>query len=127
MENLFISITNILINLFSKLEIILQGNEFAIGLITTGILGYLMYFSKIFPVIIWNFMKKHFTTSLEVSSEHEAYFSLVKQLQIYNINNKTRVIKLLNGMWGDSDTIKAIGYGSQLFLFKKNISKSFYC
>ncbi len=105
------------------LEGTLNGNEFAIAFVTTGILGYVMFALRYIPSKISASAQKHLTTSLEVNSINDSYFNLVQMLQEEGVSASTRIIKLLNGRWGSDGLQKSIGYGSQYFIFRKKLVK----
>jgi len=59
-----------------------NGNEFATGMLLTGISSVAIYQAKNLPKVIYSFLLKHFTTTLDVKDSHRAYYSLIKTILI---------------------------------------------
>lgn len=112
-------IFNKITELNALLETLLNNNEFAIGLVITFILGSTSYLLRSIPTTVYQFVKRHTITSLEIRSNMDSYYDLLKYLQVKGINTSSRKIKMLNGRYGDSKLSKALGYGSQFFILNK--------
>lgn len=96
---------------------IVGGNEFASGMLLTGLMGTAAYLSRSIPETIWYYVKKHTTTSIVFNSTHESFYWLSKHLQDNGLIKQSRVLKVSNGRDGDGEALKEIGYGTQIFWF----------
>ena len=113
----------------TTLATLLNGNEFAIGVIFAFLSGILFTFLKYIPHTIINTFKKHLLTTLELNNSTEAYHLMMQHLKQKGLSDNSRTIKLGNGLWGSSTTTKEIGYGNQFFIYNGipifiNVSKT---
>lgn len=111
---------NYLITLTNWLDTITQGNQILSGAVSLYGLGVLTYVCRNIPMRIFNFLKKHLTTSLVANSSHEVYHDIMLWLEKKQAIKKLRRIKVMNGRWGwSSDTTNGVGYGSHLVWLEK--------
>jgi len=95
------------------------GNEVAAGIIISGLLGSLAFFAKSFPGDVYRFFVKHATTQMTLNSSTESYYQLLGFLDREGLSENSRFINIGNGLWGHGDSSKQIGYGRQIFWYKK--------
>jgi len=79
-----------------------------LGLYGAGIMTFLL---RGVPNKIYYFSKRHLTTSLTITSQHDIFHNTMKWFEEEFKNKNFRTIKLSNGRWGDDGAIKSIGYG----------------
>jgi mitochondrial chaperone BCS1 len=104
--------------LFQRITEVAGGNQFLVGAISMWGLGVLTYIGRSVPRTVWDFSKKHITTSLTITSAHESFYNLLHWLEAKGYGDKCRRIKLTNGRWGDSALAKSVGMGRHLFWFR---------
>lgn len=117
----FDKVQNIINGINNYLSVMVNGNEFALGLIMTGIMGTLYYMVKGIPSWIHMMLDKHLTTSMTIDSANSSYFLLLKHLHDKGLSGNSRTIKISNGQWGTDEFVKSFGYGSQYFIYDKII------
>lgn len=111
----FISKFNVYIN------DLLGGNQFAVGMVLAFVMGVITAGIRYVPKQIGTLFIKHMTTTMDVNSTTYSYQLIMKEFGKRGLNNKTRNIKLNNGLWGDDEeTTKDIGYGTHLFFYNKH-------
>lgn len=115
------NITSILQEITAYVDKITGDNEFATGAILAGLLGSLTYIGRSIPENVYNFVKKHTTTTIATDSTQESYHNMMRYFMNEGLSDLSRYIKLGNGQYGeDNETIKEIGYGSQVFIYRNN-------
>lgn len=116
MEYLELLNINVLLqNAVQYIDMIVGGNEFAAGAIIAGMMGIATYTARAIPSRIFQQVKKHTTTTLEMNSTNISYHQFAKFLQDKGFADKSRYIKVGNGFYGSDSSVKQIGYGVQLF------------
>jgi chaperone BCS1 len=101
------------------LETVLNGNDFAIGVVWGGLSGVGMYIAKDIPFTVYHFLIKHLTTKLEVNNTQESFHLLMRYLMRQGLSDNSRTLRLSNGRHGENkNTTKEIGYGRQLFIVR---------
>ena len=95
-----------------------SGNEFLVSVVSTAILGSLMYFIKILPNKLYRLFLQHMTTYVELDSKQIAYHNIMTTLETIGHVDNSRTFVLLNGSWGWGILRKTIGVGTQyMFIF----------
>jgi len=89
-------------------------------MLLTGISSVAIYQAKNLPKVIYSFLLKHFTTTLDVKDSHRAYYSLMRLFNKNDIDlvNKARTISIVNGYFGSGLHMKAFGNTRQLIYFR---------
>lgn len=114
---MFTGITDVFIYVNGYVAKITGGNEFASGLLLTGIATTATYVSRNIPSRIYSFLYKHLTTILYLDSTDDAYHKLMEIFQQGGLSDLSRYIRFSNGRWGGEKTYKEISYGSQWFIY----------
>jgi len=91
-----------------------------IGLYGMGVITFLM---RNVPKSIYEFVKRHVTTSLTITSQNVTYYDALKWFNSEYSGKTYRKIKLTNGRWGNTENkaIKSIGYGHHWLWYKRHI------
>jgi len=97
-------VTSFLVGYNSYLSEVFNGNEMLIGMVSTMLLGSLIYLLKTGPLSIYRFIVKHTTKVLSVSSDSYVYNDIMAVLEDKGVLLKTRSLRLKNGIWGWSKT-----------------------
>lgn len=95
-----------------------KNNQIVAGFISVWALGVFSYLMRNVPLKIWQFIAKHSTTKMTLTSSHEAYHNFLKWLKINGYLTKARSFKISCGMWGYDSSTKSIGYGHHYFMYK---------
>lgn len=105
--------------IFSKLTEIAGGNQLVAGAISMWALGVITYACRTIPRNVGQLLKKHLTTTLTVTSNHESFYRLLRWFDRTGLSARFRCVKLSNGMWGDErNTAKSVGYGTHIFWYR---------
>lgn len=91
-----------------------QGNEFLIGMVTTGLLGYMVFMAKAMPSSIYQFLLKHCTTIVYIDSTQQSYHNLMDNIHSEGAVENSRFLTIQNGRWGHGAPLLQLGGGSQL-------------
>jgi len=105
----------------TQLSEILKENQLlsaGLGLSSATIIGFWL---KDFPRMIYNFIKREFTTQLTITSHNIAFHNLLRWIENNYKNKKFRKLKLTNGKWGEGESITSIGYGFHTILYKRQL------
>jgi len=100
-----------------------NGNEFATGMLLTGISSVVIYQAKNLPRIFYRLLLKHFTTTLDVKDSHKSYYSITALFNKDGIDlvNKARTISIVNGYFGVGTHLKAFGNTKQIVYLRGNL------
>lgn len=110
--------SDIVISAFNYINELSKGNQIIAGVISLWSLGIVTYLCRLMPMRIYAFLKKHLTTSLTVTSQHNSFHNMQEWLYERNIVKKLRNVKLSNGRYGyDERTVKTVGYGSHIIWY----------
>lgn len=107
--------TEIIILINNYIHQIVGGNDFASGMLITGLAGSVVYICKNLPKILFDLMIKHTTTIITFNNRNESFHELTAYLLKNGITKKSRYLKVDNGRFGNSDSNMALGYGKQIF------------
>lgn len=106
-------------SLFSRLTEVAGGNQLVAGAISMWALGVITYACRTIPRNVGGLLKKHLTTTLTVTSNHESFYRLLRWFDRTGLSARFRCVKLSNGMWGEErNTAKSVGYGTHLFWYR---------
>ncbi len=95
-------------------------NQMIAGAISLWALGVLTYLARTVPSKIYNFVVKHCTTEVTLTSTNTSFQDFIRWFSKDNQSNKVRKIKISNGRWGNScESVKSIGYGRHLIFYKR--------
>ena len=102
---------------FTKyIHFLVGGNEFAAGALIAGASGWGLYLLKFVPSNVFNFFKKHTTTTMTIHNDNDSYYKMINFFKKNGILKNSRYVKIHNGRYGEEDTSTLdIGYGKQLF------------
>jgi len=115
-------LTSIFQSINNYIDLITGGNEFATGLILTGIGSTSLYLARELPGRIIQFLKKHLTTTLIITDDNRIYYQVEKILNKdgNDLDKKSRIINFNSGFWkSDVRGEKSIGNGTQIFRLNK--------
>jgi chaperone BCS1 len=112
-------IENLLTTVLAWITSVSGGNQFMAAAISAWILGVATYLLRKVPTDVARFVKKHLTTSITITSYHKSFYHLMIWLEANGYSKKFRRLKITNGTWGESDTIKTVGYGCHLMWYCK--------
>jgi len=111
-------LTKFLTEIFTYIDKLSKGNQLIAGAISLWGLSVVTYLCRNLPLKIYEFLLKHCTTKLTITSQHEVFHLLLKWFEEKGYSKKFRILKLSNGRWGyDKETIKTVGYGSHIFWY----------
>lgn len=98
---------------------LVRGNVVLTGMLGVWGLSVMTYLCRSLPARIWVFMKRHFTTSMSVTSCNTVFHNLDEWMEAHSWVNRMRVIRFTNGKWGSGGkTIKAPGYGTHFLWYE---------
>lgn len=125
-DNLEQRVTELLQHSNEYIHTVVNGNEFAAGMIIAGLMGTAAYLSRSVPGAIWKFLKRHTTTELSMNSTNEVFHSAMAYFEQQGLSDQARTIRVNNKLdeYGDDEAgkfVKGIGYGDQYFWFKGRI------
>ena len=83
-------VSDLIVNYNSLLMSIFTNNEFAVGAIAAGTLGFIVAFGKSLPAKFFELLHKHLTTSVTVESTTVTYEYLMKLLAERNVTTTVR-------------------------------------
>lgn len=84
-----------------------------------GSAGIISFWLKDVPGKIFNFLKREFTTTVTITSQHDSFYNFLKWIQANYKNKNFRQWKLSNGRWGSEDSIFSVGYGWHVIWYKR--------
>ena len=88
----------------------------ALTLTAAGVVG---FWCKDMPLRVWYYIVKQCTTTIYLTSAHNAFYQLVEFLETNYGKRNFRTFKLTNGKWGHNDiTTIGIGYGGHFIRFE---------
>lgn len=93
-------------------------NQVIAGAISLWLLTALSYLGKNIPQQVFSFLKKHSTTTLQLSNDSAVFYHFQQWLNNNGLPLKTRTIRINNGRWGYDKMIKSIGYGKHVIWYK---------
>jgi SpoVK/Ycf46/Vps4 family AAA+-type ATPase len=102
---------------FQQINKMSEGNQLMAGAISMWGLGVITYICRSVPLKILRFVTKHLTTTVTVTSYNITYHNLMTWFKKEGFSDKLRKVKLGNGRWGSSDTVKTVGYGSHIIWY----------
>lgn len=97
------------------IDLIVGGNEFASGAIIAGLMASATYLLRAVPRQLLNAIKKHTTTTIELSSNNKSFHTMAVYLAARGIADQSRLLKVGNGRYGDDKNVKELGHGTQVF------------
>ncbi len=103
-----------------KLIELVQNNQFLLTAIGLGGAGTIIVWLKGIPVGIYNVLRREFATEMTVTNQNIIFYDILKLVKTTYINKNFRRLKILNGKYGEDETILSMGYGSHFFFYKKN-------
>jgi len=115
-------LTSIFQSVNNYIDLITGGNEFATGLILTGVGSTGLYLARELPGRFIRFLKKHLTTTLIITDDNRIYYQVEKILNKdgNNLDKKSRIINFNSGFWKSNiQGGKSIGNGTQIFKLNK--------
>jgi hypothetical protein len=113
-------ITELITTYNNYMETIFNNNEFLIGMVTTGLIGFLGFSIRWLIHFGIDQFKKHLTTTIEIDSTHEAYHKIMNYINQEKIIEKSRYLLLTNGVCGYERPVLGLGSGFQIMkLFGK--------
>jgi len=95
-----------------------KDNQIIAGSISIWALTVISYLLKNIPRSITDYIKKQSTTSLVIVSTSNSYHSFIKWIDYKGFTKKFRNIKMSNGIYGEGNTVKSIGYGKHYLFYK---------
>ncbi len=95
-----------------------QNNQLMMTALGLGGAGTIIVWLKEIPVGIYNLLKREFTTEMTVTNQHIIFYDILKLVKTTYINKNFRRLKILNGRYGEDETILSMGYGSHFFFYK---------
>lgn len=95
------------------------GNQMIAGAISLWVLGTTTWICKSVPQRVFDFLIKHLTTEMAITSYNQSFFDLMDWLEDKGFSHRFRRFKITNGKWGSEDsTTKGVGYGSHIIWHK---------
>lgn len=103
---------------------IMGGNQFATGMVVTGVIGYTTFLLKSIPKKLSTFIKKHITTTLHIRSNDDVFLSILQELNSDDIIKKVRSIRFSNDKRGLKNKVyMSIGFGTHIIKYKNTFMK----
>jgi len=106
--------------LLENLSRLLQENQFLLTALGIGGAGTLIMWLKGVPQAFFNLLKREFTTEMNITNQHLAFFNIMKLLEQTYPNKNFRKLKIISGRWGNDKTVIGIGYGFHTLIYKKH-------
>ena len=101
--------------MFSQINI----EQLIIASFTFTAAGIIGFWCKDMPLRLWDFIRRQCTTTVVITSAHNAFYNLMRFLDDNYGNRNFRTFKLTNWKWGNNDiTIIGIGYGGHLLKYE---------
>ena len=89
----------------------------ALTLTLAGVIG---FWCRDIPIRLWRFILRQSTTTLHITSAHNAFYCLMRFIEAHYQHKNFRNFKLTNGKWGCDDiAVIGIGYGGHFIKFEK--------
>ena len=110
-----------IIGIFKNLA---KENQVIAGAVSLWGLAVISYIGRNYPKIILEFIVKHTTVVVSLTSAHDVYGTLVKWLDEKKFSEKSRALKLSSSYEARTKTkekdlfVTTIGYGTHFFLYK---------
>jgi mitochondrial chaperone BCS1 len=110
------------VSIFNTINQLIKENQLlSAGLGIYGA-GVLTFFLRNVPTGIYNFIKRHITTAMTITSQNNIYHNAMIWFEEAFKDKNFRTIKVSNGKYGYSDkTIQSIGYGTHWCFYKKRL------
>lgn len=110
-----IEISNSLVEIFKSNQLLAT----ATGVYGAGVLTFLL---RNIPSKIIEFLKRHLTTTMTITSQNNIFHDTMKWFEREFKNKNFRTIKLSNGKYGYGEkTVKSLGYGHHYFWWNKQL------
>ena len=89
----------------------------SLSLTIAGVIG---FWCKDMPLRLWGFVKRQCTTTVDITSAHNAYYNFMKFIEDHYGRKNFRTFKLTNGKWGNNDIATiGLGYGGHFIRYEK--------
>lgn len=90
------------------------------GAVSLWALGVLSYTIRGVPEFLFQKVKKIFTIKIDLVNSNESFYSFLTWYQVKGYAKKGRFLKITNGRFGNDTMMKSLGYGRQIFWYKKH-------
>ena len=94
-------------------------NSIIFTTISLAIAGIIGFWCRDVPRNLYRFMKRQFTTTLYLTTQHTSFFVLIKWISENYPLQKFRDFKISNGKWGVEDNDLVIGYGGHIIRYRR--------
>jgi mitochondrial chaperone BCS1 len=113
------------VDVLQKILDFLQANQILLTALGIGGAGTIILWLKGVPQVIYNFLKKEFTTEMTITSYNTSFFDVLKFIGITYKDKNFRKLKLIGSRWGwktgkDDRSILTMGYGTHIIRYKGN-------
>lgn len=87
--------------------------------VSVGAVGVTGFWLRNIPVRVYMFLRRQFTTTVFITTHHNAFFQLMEWIAREYKHKNFRDLKIIDGRWGDDKGILTIGYGRHFIRYRK--------